>query len=448
MDAKELSFKKTFPGLRLDGKPVRDYEWKELHEMRGEFTKAMEKHLEKIEKRGDGMTETELEAYDMAETVVRNIQREMDTREADGDRKPRPLRLHGGKDKKAPEAETECRKGGVGMSFRDLYGEGDWGGYRDADDFWTCVVSNTIPAEARSLQVGVGVQGGFATPTQYISQIWKDVETLSAFLPYTMNIRMDGMQALWAKWRSEDRASGSTGQFMGNWGAEGSTFSEVDAEIGSMTLTAKKLAVYLSCTRELLADSVGIAPVLGGIMVENLTYILDRAIYNGSGVGQPLGILNGPAKIKVARAAANAISLTDVVNMFQRLHPQFFNGAVWFVSPSACAALITLVDAGNNSLWVANAAGPIPGSLFGIPVRVNEHSAAIGTEGDIILANLKTYCVARRQEATVEQSQSVHWTTDKTAFRATLRVDGQPLLDRVIQPISGNTLSSIITLSA
>lgn len=441
--ADPLAFEKTFK-FRIPDKPVRSCTWAELHETRSKLKKGMDALLDVLEKENRDMDSIEKRAFDDAVTAVDCIQGEFDAREAEGSKEPRNIRIGGGPDKKAPEAE--CRKGGVGMSFRDLYGEGDWGGYRDANDYWTCVVSNTMPAEARSFQVGVGVQGGFATPTQYIAQLWRDVETLSAFLPYTMNIRMDAMQAVWPKWRSEDRASGSTGQFMGNWGAEGSTFSEVDAEIGSMTLTAKKLAVYLSATRELLADSVGIAPVLGGIMVENLTYILDRAIYNGSGVGQPLGILNSPAKIKVARAAANAISLTDVIGMFQRLHPQFFNGAIWFVSPSACAALITLQDSGSNSLWVSNAAGPIPGSLFGIPVRVNEHSAAIGTEGDIILANLKTYCVARRQEATVEQSQSVHWTTDKTAFRATLRVDGQPLLDRVITPISGNTLSSIITL--
>lgn len=447
-EQKIFNFRRHFPcqAYWLDG-DVRTTPWKELLEFKSSMGKAAQQLWEKIEKRDNAPTDSEGDALGLADDMLRHCNEEIAYQEKNGKQPRGGIRLGGGKTQKAEE--HEFRTGQVGLSMVDMYGRGDLGGYDSAEHFWQCALTRTIPAgaEQRSLMVGIGQQGGFAAPTQYIADVYSAAVSQAVFAQRCKMIRMTGMQAVWPKWRSEDRASGSTGAFMGSWVAEGATWNEVDAQMASMTFTAKKLIVGLAATREIIQDGVGIAPVLGNILAENLRFCLDKEIFMGDGVHGPLGILESPCKIQVARASAGAIGYNDVVAMYSRLAPYFMPSAAWFVSPSAMAYIVKLADAGNNSVWCANAAPGLPSVLFGVPVIVNEFSKGVGTEGDIVLASLQEYGLAMRQEIIIESSNSVHWSTDKIAFRATLRGDGQSLMDRVITPLSGPTLSSIVTLS-
>jgi hypothetical protein len=60
---------------------------------------------------------------------------------------------------------------------------------------------------------------------------------------------------------------------------------------------------------------------------------------------------------------------------------------------------------------------------------------------------LSCYRVALSQEVRVDRSEHVHWSTDKAAYRAIVRLDGAPLLNSAITPKRGSdTLSAFVTL--
>jgi HK97 family phage major capsid protein len=88
------------------------------------------------------------------------------------------------------------------------------------------------------------------------------------------------------------------------------------------------------------------------------------------------------------------------------------------------------------------------GTLLGRPIVVTEACQTVGTEGDIILADLSKYLTVTKAGG-VKSDVSMHLWFDQntTAFRFVMRVNGQPWLSAAIARKNGsNTLSHFVTL--
>jgi len=446
MEKRDIAFKRLFPSIKLDGKPFRNMEWSELQAEKKNITGALKRYLDKLEKAGDDyeMTEAEQEAVRLLEDILANADREIDERLESGHKGPRPVRLHSSS-KGTARAGGELRSGEVGLRPEELFGPGDMGPYQSRDDFYAHVLANQAP-EARNMVEGIGAQGGFTVPSQLHREILNAVYEESVALPFVRQFRMDSLTLNIPMWDSEDRSQGGIASFEGQWIAEATDADLKTPRLRIVALTAHKLMCLTRVSRECISDSLTLGQQLQPTLVRSLAHSLDSAIIGGSGVGRPLGIINSPSRIQVARAAANQISFTDICNMFVRLHPGFLRGARWLVSPSAVAQLLQLADAGNNNLWVPSAGPSIPPTLLGLPVGISEKCSALGSEGDIILADLGQYAFGLREDFVVERSDSAYFTSDQVAFRCVARCDGHALMDAPITPVSGSTLSWAVTL--
>jgi HK97 family phage major capsid protein len=187
-------------------------------------------------------------------------------------------------------------------------------------------------------------------------------------------------------------------------------------------------------------------------MRNSLAFSLDEAILTGSGVGQPLGILNSGAAVLSARGTPGSIGFADLVGMAGRVLPSSLAKAVWLVSPSAFAVLAGLViTAGTGQLVM----GYLPGAadikmqILGHPVRVTEKLPTLGAAGDVVLCDLSYYGLAMRETARFERTNAAQWTSDIVDFRFVLRCDGKPLIAQPFTPSGGgNTLSPFVVLDA
>ncbi len=86
--------------------------------------------------------------------------------------------------------------------------------------------------------------------------------------------------------------------------------------------------------------------------------------------------------------------------------------------------------------------------LKGRPVMPIEACATLGTEGDIILADMRAYVTGLK--GGIDSAMSMHLRFDyaETAFRFMFSADGQPWLASAITPFKGsNTLSPFVTLA-
>ena len=171
---------------------------------------------------------------------------------------------------------------------------------------------------------------------------------------------------------------------------------------------------------------------------------------NGLGGGQPLGIMGHASLITQAAEAGQAaatIVYENIVNMYSRRWPDCTRRMVWFINQDIEPQLMAMnaaVGAGGQMVWMppGGLSGAPYGTLMGKPVISSEHTATLGTTGDICLFDPSQYLMIDKGGIQSDSSIHVAFLTDQTAFRFVFRVDGQPLWNNVMTPAN-----SLITQS-
>jgi HK97 family phage major capsid protein len=102
------------------------------------------------------------------------------------------------------------------------------------------------------------------------------------------------------------------------------------------------LAVLVYVTDKLLRNAPALEQFVRRAASEEILFLVNDAIINGSGVGQPLGILNSGGLVTVSKEvgqAADTVVLENINRMYARMHKTPRAGAVWFVNQEVEAQL-------------------------------------------------------------------------------------------------------------
>jgi HK97 family phage major capsid protein len=240
------------------------------------------------------------------------------------------------------------------------------------------------------------------------------------------------------------------------WLPEGGTAIVSAGKVRGIKLIANKGACFLNASRELVADGAGISAQIEEKMRQALSYGMDSSFLRGTGAGQPLGILNSPCTITVAKVGsqvADTIRYENIVGMYARLLPRSQRSATWLVHPSTLPQLLGMTVPIKNLAGTENVGGgylPVlqDGRMLGLEVVVTERCSSIGDLGDIILADLSMYAIGLRLDLVVESSNVPGWLQDLVDYRVIARFDGQPLMASAYTPRIGSTLSPFVILEA
>jgi HK97 family phage major capsid protein len=250
------------------------------------------------------------------------------------------------------------------------------------------------------------------------------------------------------------------------WDGEQSQATQSKPSLQEVGVTLHKLRALAPVTDELLEDNSAMAAYLNRKAPEVLTYKINEAIVQGTGAGQPLGILNSGGKVEVAKVGsqvADTVVGLNVINMWSRLYAPSRANAVWLINQDVEPELLTLMKVGKldtgaaDSGWGAvlympsgGLSGATYSTLFGRPVIPTQACETLGDTGDIILADLRQY-LAPVKGGGIRQSSSIHlwFDWDCTAFKFSIRLGGQPWLSAPISPRDGSTtFSPFVTLAA
>jgi HK97 family phage major capsid protein len=356
---------------------------------------------------------------------------------------------------KIKEERSVIRKftpGGVDTKMKLDYHNTD--NFDSFTDYLRTVKMNPHDARLKSgLSEGTDSVGGFTVPEGFSNQILMTAVESSVIRPHgatILKMSSDTLKVPKIKDTSHEAGSGVHGGLIAYWTEEAGTKTVEEPTFGQVNLIAKKLTGYTYASDELLSDSaLPLDTLIIKAFGETLSWYEDEAFINGSGVGEPLGILNSGATISSARATASQVELADIANMWSRLYPSSVNRAVWLCNPSVLAQIAQLAT--TSLTWLQldqGVAKPLPMTLMGRPIYMTEKLPALGTAADLMLVDLSYYLIGDRQRLTVKASEHVRFTTDETAFRFVQRVDGQPWVDSVFTPKNGSTLSPFIALAA
>lgn len=306
---------------------------------------------------------------------------------------------------------------------------------------------------ASGMSENIGADGGFLIAGDFSREIWKTAFNTGQILNLVRRIPIQSNSLKINAVSETSRVSTRWGGILGYWMAEAADKTASAPKFRQMELTLKKLVCLCYATDELLEDANMLETTIREGFAHEIAFQLDRGIISGSGVGQPLGILNSGCKISVARNTASSIKIQDVVTMWASLLPGSHANAVWLINADALPTLYQLSQTvGTQGFPVYMPAGGLSetpyNSLMGRPVIITEQCSSLGTIGDLILADFSQYILATRGETKFDSSIHVRFTNDETTFRAVTRCDGQPALNAAVTPAKGSkTLSHFIVLS-
>jgi HK97 family phage major capsid protein len=302
--------------------------------------------------------------------------------------------------------------------------------------------------EYREQSMGVGAEGGFMVPKQFRETLMSvDVQApiirpratvIPAGDPPDAEISMPALD--------QSAAENMFGGVEVSWIGEGQTKPETDAKFKEIKLTPNEVAAYITVTDKLLRNWQAAGTVLAGLLRNAMIAAEDYQFLRGNGVSKPQGIIGAACEIAYNRAGASAIAFADVVGMLARARGEA--GLVWIASRTTIPQLANIRDTGNNNLFIMNATAGVPASLMGIPLIFNERSPALGSKGDLILADLSYYLIKDGSGPFVSASEHVYFRNNKTVIKAFWNVDGKPWLLNPI-PLEGsvaNTVSPVVTL--
>ncbi|MDN3244155.1 phage major capsid protein [Streptomyces sp. ZSW22] len=298
--------------------------------------------------------------------------------------------------------------------------------------------------------------GGFLVPEVLRSQLLQIALEQSVVRPLATVVPMDSARVPMPIIDSTTNRGSVYGGMIAYWGEEGAMLQDSNPKFGRVELDAKKLTGLSAVPNELLQDSIiSFSSLIETLWPQALAFSEDNAFMVGTGAGQPLGFLGAKNKaaIAVARGTASTITYPDIVNMYAQMLPSSLSRAVWICSPDAIPQLLQMsldVGTGGNSVFVVNATGPAPMSIFGRPLIISEKAGQLGARGDIAFVDLSYYLVGDRQTMTADSSTDYQFGSDKTTFRIIQRVDGRPWLQSAITPANGSAkkLSPFIELAA
>ena len=253
------------------------------------------------------------------------------------------------------------------------------------------------------------------------------------------------------------RVTGSRwGGVVSNWVAEGVAGTESRPKFRHVEFDLKKLISKMTVTDELLQDSTALTSIAAKAFSEEIMWMTEDAIFEGSGAGQPLGIMNSPALVTVAKQtgqASGTLLKENIDNMWSRMWGRSRRNAIWTINQDVEPQLYSLnqvIGVGGVPVYLppGGYSGAPFATLFGRPVVETEYNATLGTAGDIVLADFSQYTLVDKNGVQAATSMHVAFDTDEMRFRITYRLDGRPMWHTAIQPAKGtNTRSPFVALA-
>ncbi len=299
-------------------------------------------------------------------------------------------------------------------------------------------------------------EGGFLVPERLRSELLRVALESSVVRSRARVVPMDSLRVPFPAVDSTSNASSVFGGIIGYWTEEAAALTASQAAFSRVVLEAKKLTAYTEVSNEIISDSaISFQAFIDEIFPEALAWYEDEAFLNGTGVGEPLGVLHGDnaASISVTKQAGQAsttIVWENIVRMYARMLPASLARAVWVANSDTFPELATMalsVGTGGAAIWINNGVPGPPMTILGRPLVFTEKAATLGTVGDINLIDFGFYLIGDRQVMSAKSSEHHKFQNDQTAFRIIERVDGRPWLASAITPKNGSTLSPYVKLA-
>lgn len=314
-------------------------------------------------------------------------------------------------------------------------------------------------AAAAGASEAVPSDGGFLVVPDYSMEIFRRVYEMGQISSRVRRVPISANSNALKTFAVDEtsRANGSRwGGVASYWTPEAGAMTASRPKLRMLSLELHKMTALFYATDELLADAAALSSIMQQALPEEINFRVEDAIVHGTGAGQPAGILNSAAKVAVAKEtgqAAATVVFQNIVNMYSRMWAPSRANAVWFINQDIEPQLFSMsLAVGTGGVPVYMPANGVAGSpfatLMGRPVIPVEYCETVGTEGDIIFADMSQYLMIDKGGIESASSMHVQFLTNEMTFRFVYRTDGQSVWNAPLTPFKGSaTKSPFITLA-
>ncbi len=302
----------------------------------------------------------------------------------------------------------------------------------------------------------LGSDGGFLVSLDRSVELADSMYSLTRIAPLARTVEVGaGRNGLSVTHIDEtSRVNGSRyGNVLAYWRGEADDLIASKIKFRNTEMKLEKITALLYATDELLEDAEALDSFVNDVVPEELAFRIDDAMIRGSGNGQPLGILEASDLLvsvpKETGQAAATINAENIKKMYARMWPSSLPNAVWLVNQDTLPQLWSLRDAGLTFPQVQTSLRETPPmTMLGRPVLPIEQAETLGTVGDIMFTDWRQYRVIRKGNTKIDSSIHVRYVQQETAFRFTIRINGQPIRQKALTPFRGaNTISPFVVLA-
>ena len=313
-------------------------------------------------------------------------------------------------------------------------------------------------AAVNGMSEGLGADGGYMVMPEFAGGIIDRVYA-NGLWGRTDNYSVTGNALTFLANAETSRATGSRhGGMRGYWlSGEGATLTSSKPTLREVTLKLAKLGVVVYLTQELIDDGgAALQQYVARKAAEEFQFMIGDALINGTGVGQPLGILSYPSLVSVAKETgqvAATLAVENIVKMYARFYAPNMGSSLWLHNQDIFPQLATMsLGIGAAGVTTYMPPGGLSGSpyatLMGRPMQPTEFNATLGTQGDLVLADLGQVLSISKGGIAQAVSMHVQFLTDQLALRFVMRLNAGPWESAPITPYKGtsNTQSNFVAL--
>lgn len=305
----------------------------------------------------------------------------------------------------------------------------------------------------------IGADGGFAVPPEFRTEIMQKVNAENQIISLTDQYTSARNAMVFPL--DESTPWQTSGGIQAYWEGEAKQMAKSKPALDNTSIRLNKLTALVPVSDETLEDAPMMDSYLRQKTPEKMSFKINMGIVQGTGSGQPLGILNSGSLVTVAKEASQAADTVvpqNIAKMYARMYSGSLGSSVWLVNQDILPQLLTMVIEGSSGGVFpvyqppTGFAGAPFGTILGRPLFFTEATETLGDKGDIIFADLRQYLTAQKVGGPrVDVSMHIYFDYGATAFRFVIRVAGQPWWNAPIsrrQSGNTNTLSPFVTLAA
>ena len=301
---------------------------------------------------------------------------------------------------------------------------------RAADSYKTAMLSalrSNFRNVSNVLQEGVDADGGYLVPEEYDTRLIDGLKDENIIRKLGHTITTSG----------ERKINIAATKPAAAWIDEGEELTWGDAKFAQINLDAHKLHVAVKVTEELLYDNAfGLENYIIRQFSKALANAEEDAFLNGTGTGQPLGLLaeEGGAEIGVTAASATEITADEIIDLVYSLKRPYRKNAKFICNDQTLAAIRKLTDKNGRYLWQDSVQAGEPGRLLGYEVYTSPYFPVI-TAGmpAIAFGDYSYYNIGDRGTRSFAELKELFAGNGMVGFVAKERVDGKLVLPEAVK---------------